>query len=126
MLDADALTQPRAAAAGLRVFNRIADRWALSSAERQALLGGVSSISQSGPTSLTAETVLRLSYLFRIFGTLQILLSDSARADAWIREPNSAPLFGGRTALQLILSGQLKDLQDVADYLETHVVGDYS
>jgi hypothetical protein len=49
---------------------------------------------------------------------LQILLPDTQAADAWIRKPNNAPLFGGRPALERMLSGQVADLYVVRQYLD--------
>ena len=40
------------------------------------------------------------------------------RADAWLRKPNDAPLFGGRTALDRMLAGQVSDLFVVRQYLD--------
>ena len=39
-------------------------------------------------------------------------------ADAWLRRPNDAPLFGGRSALDRMLSGQVSDLFLVRQYLD--------
>ena len=40
------------------------------------------------------------------------------RADAWLRQPNTAPLFGGGSALQRMLGGQVADLFVVRQYLD--------
>ncbi len=60
----------------------------------------------------------RLSYLFGIYAALQVLLPEQERADAWLRKPNSAPLFGGQPALQRMLGGQVADLFVVRQYLD--------
>ena len=60
----------------------------------------------------------RLSYLFGIYAALQILLPVAERADEWVRKPNSAPLFGGRPALERMLGGQVSDLFVVRQYLD--------
>jgi hypothetical protein len=49
---------------------------------------------------------------------LQILLPEPAAADAWIKKPNSAPLFGGQSALDRMLSGNVGDLFVVRQYLD--------
>ena len=49
---------------------------------------------------------------------LQILLPQADAADAWIRKPNAAPLFGGRSALDRRLSGNVADLYVVRQYLD--------
>ncbi len=111
-----------AAAAALRTFWRLAAAWQLSIAEQTTLLGvGRSALYQwkqgkVGP--LDRHVLERLSYLFGIYAALQLLLPDHERADAWLRKPNSAPLFGGRSALQRMLGGQVADLFVVRQYLD--------
>ena len=67
---------------------------------------------------LDRHVLERLSYLFGIYAALQLLLPERARADEWLRKPNNAPLFGGRSALQHMLGGQVADLYVVRQYLD--------
>lgn len=67
---------------------------------------------------LPQDTLERLSYVFGIYKALQILLPRPDAADTWIRKPNTAPLFGGRSALDRMLSGQVADLFLVRQYLD--------
>ena len=67
---------------------------------------------------LTRDTLERVSYILGIYKALQILLPDPAAADAWVRKPNTAPLFGGAAALQRMLSGNVADLYVVRQYLD--------
>ena len=60
----------------------------------------------------------RLSHLFGIYSSLQILFPASRRADEWLRKPNSAPLFQGHSALDRMLAGQVADLYVVRQYLD--------
>ena len=48
----------------------------------------------------------------------QILLPVAERANEWIRKPNDAPLFAGRSALDRMLGGQVADLYVVRHYLD--------
>jgi hypothetical protein len=111
-----------AAAAALRTFWRLADAWKLSAQEQTTLLGvGRTTLYQwkqgkVGP--LDRHVLERLSYLFGIYAALQILLPVRERADEWIRKPNAAPLFGGRSALERMLGGQVADLFVVRQYLD--------
>ena len=113
---------PEAAAAALRTFWRLAEAWKLSVNEQMTLLGvGRSALYQwkqgkVGP--LDRHVLERLSYLFGIYAALQLLLPEQARADEWLRKPNAAPLFGGRSALQHMLGGQVADLFVVRQYLD--------
>jgi DNA-binding XRE family transcriptional regulator len=116
------LDSPATAAAALRVFWRLADAWGLSAAEQATLLGvGRTTLYQwkqgkVGP--LDRHVLERLSHLFGIYAALQILLPVPERADAWVRKPNDAPLFGGRSALDRMLGGQVSDLFVVRQYLD--------
>jgi hypothetical protein len=53
-----------------------------------------------------------------IYKSLQILLPEPGAADAWVRKPNTAAPFGGRSALDRMLSGQVADLYVVRQYLD--------
>jgi hypothetical protein len=64
------------------------------------------------------DTLERLSYLLGIYKALQILLPDPQAADEWVRKSNSAPPFGGDSALERMLSGQVADLYVVRQYLD--------
>jgi hypothetical protein len=115
---------PSIAGAGLRTFFRIADAWKLTP-EEQVMIVGCSSLPtlcdwRERPDSapLEPEALERLSCIFGIFRGLQILLPDEPAADAWIKKPNSAPLFRGRSALEVILQGNLDDLRMVRRYID--------
>lgn len=116
------LDSAAAAQAALRTFWRLADAWKLGVAEQITLLGvGKTTFYQwkqgkVGP--LDKHVLERLSYLFGIYAALQILLPVAERADEWIRKPNGAPLFGGRSALERMLGGQVADLYVVRHYLD--------
>lgn len=58
----------------------------------------------------------RLSNLMGIHKALRIVFTDAPRAYAWIKAPNDA--FGGRTALDVMLGGELTDLMRVRRYLD--------
>jgi hypothetical protein len=68
--------------------------------------------------TLARDTIERISYLLGIWKNLQILFPDAAQADAWLHKPNKAPLFGGQSALQRMLSGNVADLYVVRQYLD--------
>ena len=109
--------------AGLRSFVNIAEAWGLSIAEQLKLLGIGSRSTffkwrRERDPRLPGDTLERLSYLLGIYKSLQILLPDPKAADAWIRQPNSAAPFGGRSALERMLSGRVADLYVVREYLD--------
>jgi hypothetical protein len=111
------------AAPALRAYFRIAEQWKLSTQEARRLLGDPPSStffqwkkSQSG--NVGRDTIERISYVLGIFKALEILFSDPAQADGWVRRPNEAPLFGGKAALDRMLSGNVADLYVVREYLD--------
>ena len=112
-----------AGGAGLRAFTRIAELWHLNISEQLALLGITSRSTyfkwrKEPQPRLPRDTLERLSYLLGIYKALQLLLPDTHAADAWIRRPNEAPLFGGKSALERMLSGNVADLYTVRQYLD--------
>ena len=118
-----ALDPENEGAASFRTFFRIADLWRLSPDEQMTLLGLTSRSTyykwkNEPPKRLTPDLLERLSYIFGIYKDLQVLLPDAAAADAWIRKPNAAPLFNGRSALDRLLSGHVADLYVVRQYLD--------
>ena len=112
-----------AGGAGLRAFVRIAEAWGLTVAEQLKLLGIASRSTffkwrREQDPRLPQDTLERLSYLLGIYKSLQILLPDPRAADEWVRKPNSAAPFGGHSALDRMLSGQVADLYVVRQYLD--------
>src|SRR5688500_19113337 len=107
----------------LRTYFSIADAWKLSSREAMTLLGlrsrSTYHVWKDGKAgALPRDTLERISYVLGIYKALQMLLPSDEAADAWIRKPNSAPLFGGRSALERLLSGNVADLYEVRRYLD--------
>lgn len=107
----------------LRAFFGLAKAWTLSEQEQMKLLGLTSRSTfhswKAGRVSkVSRDTIERISYLLGIFKAINILLPDQKRADAWMRAPNRAPLFGGRSALDRMTSGNIGDLYVVRQYLD--------
>lgn len=115
-LDRKDLTGP-----ALRTFFRIADAWRLTEAEQMRLLGLDSRSTfqnwKRGAVSVVPRDALeRISYVMGIYKGLQILLPLTA--DEWVRKPNKARLFGGRSALERMMSGNVADLYVVRQYVD--------
>lgn len=107
----------------LRAFFQIADKWALSADQARVLLGNPARSTFSRwkrmQTGAVSNDVLeRISYLLGIYKALHILFPDPTQADAWIKRANAAPAFGGASALQRMLGGQVADLYVVRQYLD--------
>lgn len=110
--------------AALRTFFQIAQAWRLDTEQAMKLLG-LSSRStffkwKGDPEGarLSRDTVERLSYIFGIYKALHTLLPKPEAADSWLRRPNTAAPFGGKPALERMLSGNVADLYTVRRYLD--------
>ena len=113
----------------LRTYFGIAEAWKLAPREAMTLLGLTSRstfhVWKSGKSgALPRDTLERLSYVLGIYKALQMLLPSDEAADAWIRKPNAAPLFGGASALERLMSGNVADLYEVRRYLDAQRGGD--
>lgn len=107
----------------MRAFFNIAKLWQLTGAEQQTLLALPRSTlakyrAHPDAVQLGPDTLERISYLLGIYKALQILIPDTGQADQWVRRSNSAPLFGGRSALDRMLGGHVGDLYVVRQYLD--------
>ena len=107
----------------LRAFFGLAEQWKLRMADQRKLLGDPPESTfykwkRQRDAALGRDTIERISYLLGIWKSLQILFPDPAQADAWLHKPNQAPLFGGHSALERMLSGNVADLYVVRQYLD--------
>ena len=114
----EALTGP-----GLRAFFTIAALWGLSDHEQMRLLGlesrsTLQSWKRGKVKAISRDALERLSHIFGIYKALHELLPNRAAAEAWVRKPNAAPLFNGRSALDRMTSGNVADLFVVRQYLD--------
>lgn len=113
---------PTKVAAALRAFFRISEAWGLSNEQAQRLLGRPARSTfykwkRGQAVAVPHDTIRRVSYVLGIYKALQILLKSPAQADAWVRRPNAA--FGGGSALERMLGGDVTDLAAVRRYLDT-------
>lgn len=119
----------RVSGPALRTFFRIAKAWELDNQQQIRLLGNPPRSTyfrwrQAEGVVLPKDTLERISYVFGIYSALQILLPRADAADTWIKKPNAAPIFGGRSALDRMLSGQVGDLFLVRQYLDAQRGGE--
>ena len=112
----------------LRAFFKIAELWRLDQQEQLALLGQTDPLQLAqwgegkGPI-LSRDTLERISYVLGIFQAMNVLLPVKEQANAWIRKPNKAPIFGGKSALYRMTEGNVADLQTVRQYLDAEISG---
>ena len=122
-VETPAVRAVRLSGAALRGFFNLARLWRLSPVEQQTLLALPRSTlakyrHDPSAAQLGPDTLERISYLLGIYKALQILIPDPAQADEWLRRPNAAPLFGGRSAMDRMLGGHVADLYVVRQYLD--------
>jgi hypothetical protein len=108
----------------LRTFFNIASAWKLEVDQAMTLLGLDSRSTYfkwkkyPETAKLNPDKLERLSYIFGIYKALQVLLPKPESADDWIKRPNTAAPFQGKSALERMLSGHVADLYVVREYLD--------
>ncbi|HEX5418409.1 MAG TPA: MbcA/ParS/Xre antitoxin family protein [Gammaproteobacteria bacterium] len=115
-----ALTPAKVTAAMRAVF-RIMEAWGVTTEQARTLLGrpGRSTLfkwKRGEVSTAPYDTVRRISYILGIYKILQIVFAVPEQADAWVQKPNAA--FGGRSALEHMLGGDVTDLAAVRAYLD--------
>jgi len=68
------------------------------------------------PGRIGRDCKARLSNIMGIHKALRIIFQEPQRGYSWIKAPNEA--FGGRSALTVMLGGELTDLMRVRRYLD--------
>ena len=106
------------AGAGLRAFARIVEMWSLPSAAGMALLGVDSRstyyelLKRARETKevkgLSRDQLDRLSYLLGIYAAMRVIFPHSEESrNEWVSRANSAPLFGGRSPVEIMRSSMI-------------------
>lgn len=115
-----AITDAEAAALARAVVN-LFRAWGLTDAEASTLLGGLSTRTWSRWKEGTVGRIdrdlrMRMAHLMGIHKGLRYLFKDPRRGYDWIRAANDA--FGGLSALDLMLRGDMSDLVALRAYLD--------
>ena len=117
---ADAVISDAEAAAALRAVVKLFALWGLTDQQAADLLdlpvrtyrrwkaGEAGRIGRDGRA--------RLSNLLGIHKSLRLIFAEPARGYAWVKAANDA--FGGKSALEVMLGGELSDLMRVRAYLD--------
>ena len=106
------------AGAGLRTFARIVEKWSLPAADAMALLGVDSRstyyelLKRARETKevkgLSRDQLDRLSYLLGIYAAVRVLFPHSEESrNEWVSRANTAPIFGGRSPIEIMRSGMI-------------------
>jgi uncharacterized protein (DUF2384 family) len=104
-----------------RAVVRLFDRWGLNEAQACQLLGELPrrtytrwKAGEIGRVGRDLKT--RLSNLMGIHKALRIIFKEPERGYGWIKRPNEA--FGGRSALDVMMQGELTDIVRVRRFLD--------
>lgn len=108
-----------------KLFLGITQEWGLTDEQRRILAGAATrttistwkrKVTTDSQLNLGDDTLERLSYIAGIYKALQILLPTKQQWADWIHKPNKD--FGGQSALERMLGGQVADLYEVRHYLD--------
>ena len=104
-----------------RAIITLFEHWGIHDDQAATLLGGIAprtyqrwkngDFGRVGP-----DLAARFSNLLGIHKALRLLFKEKARGYDWIKRPNDA--FLGRSALDIMLGGQLTDLMRIRRYLD--------
>ncbi|MFA5960962.1 MAG: MbcA/ParS/Xre antitoxin family protein [Tatlockia sp.] len=124
MLASQAMNPPHAkqVQTAFKVVLAILDKWQCGAEEIQTLLGLKRSTffkykSLPEKASISKDLAERLSYILNIHAALRILFSNPDSIYGWVRKPNQAPFFNGKSAMDIMLQGRVVDLWAVASRL---------
>lgn len=126
--ETDLLDQGQTSSTAVKAILRIAERWGLTE-QNVATLMSVSlatvqrwkrALRDAGRVnaSLGPDGLDRASYMLGIYKALHILFPDSEQADSWIKRSNASTTFNGRSPLEQMLGGRMRDLQLVRRHLD--------
>lgn len=104
-----------------RAFVNLAAVWGLTDDQAAILMGDISvrtyrrwKVGDLGRAGV--DTAARLSNLMGIHKALRLLFKEPARGYGWIKRSND--VFGGASALDVMLGGQITDIMRVRRYLD--------
>jgi len=104
----------------LAAFFKVCDRWSLTADQQIVLLGSPARSTffkwKKERAALSQDTRERISHVISIYKALEILFTDPTRSDGWIRRPNI--YFNGKTALDVLLGGTMRDIYEVRTYVD--------
>ena len=105
----------------IRGFFLMMEKWAVDNATAQVLLGAPPQRTffewkRGNVGRVPQDTLRRIGYVAGIWKALELLYSNPALADSWLKRPNEG--FGGQTPLSRMAAGDVTDLAAVRAYLD--------
>ena len=126
-LSGNSLREPAArrklSAPAVRLFLRLAEQWGLTVEQRCQVLGDISKATyynwQKGDVGvLTRDQIERISLALGIQKGLRLTFADNDMGPRWLKAANTDNPFGGRSPLDFMASGGIRDLYEVRRYLD--------
>lgn len=111
---------------GLRTFFRICEKWRVPPEQQVSILGcrdeaTLDAWQRGDYAEVSDDALIRISYVLGIYKALHSIFPDARNADGWVMAPNKAPLFAGRSAINLMVEGGVGGLAGVRSYLDAQV-----
>lgn len=104
----------------IEAFSKLAELWGLTTDQQLILLGSPARSTffkwKKEGGIIPQDTRERISNLFAINKSLQILMPDPDRAQEWLFRRNE--YFDGQTALERMLEGGMVNIYKVREYLD--------
>lgn len=125
MSESEQILDPAVVNSAIKASINLANRWDLSDDQFNTLVNAHIGTDYEAWISrdtvqLADDSLIRMSHLLNIHAALRTLFSGDS-AYSWLKKPNSNPLFGGKSALSIMLSGGLSELEKVDQYLQLQV-----
>lgn len=113
--------EKKLAAPAMKGFFLIIEQWGVENEAARILLGAPPErtfyLWKAGQVArVPMDTLRRIGYISGIWKALQIVYSNPALADRWIKAPNRA--FGGMSPLARMSAGDVTDLAAVRSYID--------
>lgn len=107
---------------GLNLFTEIMKKWELGRKEALIILGSIAPSTydvwkKQNKPKLPHDVMVRISYIIGIMKGLRIIFGNSNRADKWVRKSNK--MLNGKTALEIMLQGEIVDLAYIRSIIDT-------
>jgi hypothetical protein len=67
------------------------------------------------------DSLIRVSYILSIHSSLSLFFSSKESVYSWVSKKNLHPALGGSRALDLMLTGELRELKKVADIAKSMI-----
>jgi hypothetical protein len=113
----------------LRSFFKVTQDWKLTDKEQMRLLGikSYQALSRMRNRKPKGKVVLKniqiemLGWVFSIYKDLYILFKNTKAVNDWMKKPNKAPMFQGKSAMEYIMEGDLpmERMLNVRNYLRS-------